>query len=51
MERGQERPADWPKEFPATKFEAKDLPTPRSQWSWVKLATVADLAPTDESTT
>lgn len=51
VERGQTRPADWPKNFPATKFEAKDLATPRSSWKWIPLATVDDLTPTEENTT
>lgn len=50
-ERGQNRAADWPKEFPAQKFEAKNLPTPKEKWEWVALATVNDLLPTDQNTT
>ncbi|KAK4702458.1 nitrite reductase (NAD(P)H), partial [Phenoliferia sp. Uapishka_3] len=50
-ERGQTRAADWPKDFPAQKFHAEDLKTPRSQWEWVPMATVEDLRPTEENTT
>ncbi|KAL8278182.1 hypothetical protein RQP46_009355 [Phenoliferia psychrophenolica] len=50
-ERGQTRSADWPKAFPAQKFHAEDLKTPRSQWTWVPMATVEDLRPTEENTT
>ncbi|GAA5984125.1 hypothetical protein JCM10908_006060 [Rhodotorula pacifica] len=50
-ERGQQRPADWPKEFPGRRFRDEDLPTPRSQWQYVKLASVDDLTPTQENTT
>lgn len=51
VERGQIRPADWPKTFPSQKFEEKDLPSPRADWKWIQLATVNDLAPTDLNTT
>ena len=50
-ERGQMRAADWPKDFPGPKFDAKDLRTPKSEWKWTPLATKADLAPTDTNTT
>jgi nitrite reductase (NAD(P)H) len=50
-ERGQMRAADWPKDFPGQKFDAKDLRTPKSEWKWTSLATKADLAPTDTNTT
>jgi len=50
-ERGQMRAADWPKDFPGQKFDAKDLRTPKSDWKWTPLATKADLAPTDMNTT
>lgn len=50
-ERGQQRAADWPKDFPGQKFDAKDLRTPKSDWKWVALATTADLAATEANTT
>ncbi|GAA5857736.1 hypothetical protein JCM1840_000889 [Sporobolomyces johnsonii] len=50
-ERGQQRPADWPKNFPAQHFKDEDIRTPRSQWKYVKLAEVDDLSPTEENTT
>lgn len=50
-ERGQTRAADWPKSFPAQKFHAEDLPTPKSEWKWIALASVSDLHPTEENTT
>ncbi|GAA6042045.1 hypothetical protein JCM8097_004077 [Rhodosporidiobolus ruineniae] len=50
-ERGQQRPADWPKSFPGQRFTASQLATPRSEWQYVPLATVGDLAPTEEGTT
>lgn len=50
-ERGQKRAADWPRDFPGQKFDLASIATPREQWSWVPLATVADLQPTDDNTT
>ncbi|SGY20621.1 BQ5605_C016g08108 [Microbotryum silenes-dioicae] len=50
-ERGQNRPADWPKNFPAKRFEDNEVPTPRSEWEWVNLATTQDLMPTEANTT
>lgn len=49
-ERGQQRAADWPKDFPGQKFDAKDLRTPKAEWTWVPLATTADLEATDANT-
>jgi nitrite reductase (NAD(P)H) len=50
-ERGQSRPADWPKTFPSQKFEEKDITTPREEWTWVKVCSTADMRLTDEGTT
>lgn len=50
-ERGQKRPADWPKAFPEVKFKLTDLPTPKEKWQWVKLAKMSDLVPTEAGTT
>ncbi|KAG1776329.1 hypothetical protein EV702DRAFT_1179952 [Suillus placidus] len=50
-ERGQERPADWPKRLPPTKLGESAFVTPKSEWEWRKLATVHDLMPTDDATT
>ena len=38
QERGQQRPADWAKLYPAQKFSTSDMPTPKSEWKWRKLA-------------
>ncbi|GAA5924803.1 hypothetical protein JCM10213_000447 [Rhodosporidiobolus nylandii] len=51
VERGQERPADWPVNYPGQRFTASQIATPRSEWQFVKLATVDDLSPTEENTT
>lgn len=50
-ERGQQRPADWPKAFPGLRFRAEDLATPRSEWQYVRLASVSDQSSTNENTT
>lgn len=50
-ERGQDRAADWPKNFPGEKFDAVNLRTPKSEWKWVPLATVSDLQPNEKNTT
>ncbi|KAF8137709.1 hypothetical protein EV363DRAFT_1318672 [Boletus edulis] len=42
-ERGQKRPADWPKQFPPAKLQASSVATPKSEWKWRKLATIQDL--------
>lgn len=50
-ERGQKRAADWPKSFPGEKFTIDMLPTPKSEWKWIPLATLSDLAPNNDNTT
>lgn len=50
-ERGQERPADWPKRLSPAKLGESVIVTPKSKWEWRKLATVQDLMPTDDATT
>ncbi|KAF9007403.1 NADPH nitrite reductase [Cyathus striatus] len=51
VERGQKRPADWPKEFPSVKFTPDQLVTPKAEWKWVTLVTKSDLMPTESGTT
>ncbi|QRV85667.1 nitrite reductase (NAD(P)H) large subunit [Ceratobasidium sp. AG-Ba] len=51
IERGQTRPADWPKAFPPIKFHESDIATPKDQWKWISLAKISDLKPTSEGTT
>ncbi|KAF8165052.1 NADPH nitrite reductase [Crassisporium funariophilum] len=48
-ERGQKRPADWPEEAPALKFDRSDVQD--SDWEWRKVAKLADLHPTKEGST
>lgn len=50
-ERGQNRPADWPKNFPPKRFNYDEIASPKDQWKWVKMAKVDDLAPNQEATT
>ncbi|KAF9219484.1 nitrite reductase [Gyrodon lividus] len=49
-ERGQRRPADWPKQLPPTKLQASQIATPKSEWEWRKLVTVQDLIPSNVTT-
>lgn len=51
VERGQQRPANWAKAFPPVKFRPSDVRTPKDQWTWQRMAKVADLTPTDAGTT
>lgn len=50
-ERGQARPAYWPKTSPAVHLREDQIQTPKHQWKWRSLATIADLSPTDAGTT
>ncbi|KAH7886820.1 hypothetical protein F5I97DRAFT_1058573 [Phlebopus sp. FC_14] len=47
QERGQQRPADWPKQFPSTKLDPSSFVTPKSEWQWRVLADVKDLNVSD----
>ncbi|KAG5728415.1 Nitrite reductase [NAD(P)H] [Termitomyces sp. T112] len=49
-ERGQPRPADWPKAYPPVKFSYENV-TAKSEWKWVTVAKVADMLPNDIGTT
>ncbi|KAF7350461.1 NAD(P)H nitrite reductase [Mycena venus] len=50
-ERGQQRPADWAKAYPAVKLTPDRLVTPKSDWEWLTLVSKADMMPTDVGTT
>ncbi|KAI0716158.1 nitrite reductase [Cerioporus squamosus] len=50
-ERGQVRPANWPKAAPPLVLRESDIAVPKEDWKWRKLATVHDLVPTDSGTT
>ncbi|KIJ61882.1 hypothetical protein HYDPIDRAFT_176844 [Hydnomerulius pinastri MD-312] len=50
QERGQQRPADWPKQFPPAKMRASAITTPKSEWKWRKMASLQDLNPSDVTT-
>lgn len=50
-ERGQQRPADWAKEYPGVKLTTDQLKTPQSEWQWIKVATKNDMMPTEVGTT
>ncbi|KAG8710109.1 hypothetical protein FRC11_004844, partial [Ceratobasidium sp. 423] len=51
IQRGQTRPADWPKSFPPVKFNESDISSPKSQWTWQPLAKISDMRPTSAGTT
>ena len=50
-ERGQRRPADWPKSFPPVKLTLGTIATPKSEWKWINVAKKADIMPSDSNTT
>ncbi|KAJ7839603.1 NADPH nitrite reductase [Mycena olivaceomarginata] len=50
-ERGQRRPADWAKAYPAVKLTQERFVTPKSDWQWLTMASKADMMPTDVGTT
>ncbi|KAI0338846.1 nitrite reductase [Trametopsis cervina] len=51
MQRGQRRPANWAKSSPKVLISADDLPSPKANWKWRRLAKVEDLTPTESGTT
>ncbi|EGN92390.1 hypothetical protein SERLA73DRAFT_172962 [Serpula lacrymans var. lacrymans S7.3] len=50
-ERGQPRPADWPKQFPPAKIHSSAIRVPKAEWRWRRLASVNDLMPSNAGTT
>ncbi|KAF9446723.1 nitrite reductase [Macrolepiota fuliginosa MF-IS2] len=50
-ERGQKRPADWPKASVPLKFTPDQLKTPKGGWTWVTVATKGDMVLSDQGTT
>lgn len=50
-QRGQMRPADWPKATPSTKFSPDQLITPKSEWRWTKVASKRDMMSSENGTT
>jgi nitrite reductase (NAD(P)H) len=50
-ERGQKRPADWPRLSAPLKFSLDQLITPKSQWTWVTVASKGDMILSEEGTT
>lgn len=52
-ERGQTRPADWPKDFGPLKFAESDLSKTvrKEEWEWKHVCSVGDLMPTNAGTT
>lgn len=50
-ERGQPRPADWPKAYPPVKFSYDNVVTAKSKWKWITVAKTADMLANDAGTT
>lgn len=50
-QRGQARPADWPKAVSPLVQCDSDISTPKSEWKWRKLAKLQDLIPNAGGTT
>uniref|UniRef100_Q9UVH8 Nitrite reductase [NAD(P)H] n=1 Tax=Hebeloma cylindrosporum TaxID=76867 RepID=Q9UVH8_HEBCY len=50
-ERGQYRPADWPKSSAGLKITPDQLKTPKSEWTWVTVAQKGDMALSELGTT
>jgi nitrite reductase (NAD(P)H) len=50
-ERDQQRPADWPKNFPEKHFSAADIATPKDQWKWRAIGATKDDLPDQETQT
>lgn len=50
-ERGQKRPADWPRASAPLRFTPDQLATPKSRWTWVTMAKKADMVLSDQGTT
>ena len=51
QERGQYRPADWPKSSPDLKITLDQLKMPKSRWEWVTVAKKGDIVVSEEGTT
>ncbi|KAF9267857.1 nitrite reductase [Marasmius fiardii PR-910] len=46
-QRGQRRPANWPKAIPPVAFKTNDIASPKDCWSWKKVARCSDLGTID----
>lgn len=50
VERGQQRPANWPKEFGPMKITTEQIKRPKAEWKWRRMASVKDMNLTDGAT-
>ena len=50
-ERGQKRPADWPKTSGSLRFTPDQFVTPKHQWTWQTVAKKGDMVLNDQATT
>ena len=46
-ERGQSRPADWPKSYPPVRLTSDQFETERNNWAWITVANKSDMGTTD----
>ncbi|KAI3622179.1 nitrite reductase [Moniliophthora roreri] len=46
-QRGQQRPADWPKAIPPVALRTDDISSPKSSWTWKKMASCTDFSTTE----
>jgi nitrite reductase (NAD(P)H) len=50
-QRGQHRPADWPKSYPPTQLTLDQFKTGKEAWTWVTVAKKSDVILTDAGVT
>jgi len=50
-ERGQHRPADWPKSYPPTQMTLDQLKTGKEDWTWITVASKSDMVTNDAGAT
>jgi hypothetical protein len=49
-ERGQRRPADWPKSYPPVQLTTSHFKTGKENWTWITVAKTSDMVTTDAGT-
>jgi nitrite reductase (NAD(P)H) len=50
-ERGQHRPADWPKSYPPLQFTLDQFKTGKENWTWITVAKKSDMVSTNTGAT
>lgn len=51
MERGQHRPADWPKSYPPIQLTADQFKNGKGTWTWITMAKKSDMISMDAGAT